>query len=84
MLGEFQLGDVPGASAATAPGVAPGVGVAGAAGAAQAPPEVDDEWARMLQEGMRDLLKDVDENVSPLSFKLHQALIAAFPSTGEL
>jgi hypothetical protein len=77
VLGEFQLGDVP--------ATVPGVGTAGAAAPPVAQPaEVDDEWARMLQEGMRDLLKDVDENVSPLSFKLHQALIAAFPSTDGL
>jgi hypothetical protein len=26
-------------------------------------PQIDEEWARMLQEGMADLLKDVDQSV---------------------
>jgi hypothetical protein len=51
MLDEF---DDDGKTASTAAG-----------GKSSEQPPLDEEWARMLQEGMADLLKDVDQPVRP-------------------
>jgi hypothetical protein len=43
-------------------------------------PQIDEEWARMLQEGMADLLKDVDQSVCPPPTTLYYAQVLSFPS----